>query len=79
MQILAADHPRDAALRTRLLEFGRPVTIGSNAWIGSCAIILPGVTISDDAVIGAGAVVTHDVPPEATAVGNPARLRQTDR
>jgi maltose O-acetyltransferase len=74
VQILAADHPRDPALRARLLENGRPVTIGANAWIGGGAIILPGVTIGEDAVIGAGSVVTRDVPAGATAVGNPARM-----
>jgi maltose O-acetyltransferase len=79
VQILTADHPRDPALRAKLLEFGRPVTVGSNVWIGSGAIILPGVSIGDDAVIGAGAVVTRDVPPGTTAVGNPARLRPSDR
>ena len=75
VQILAADHPRDPALRAQLLEFGRPVTIGSNVWIGSGAIILPGVSIGDDAVVGAGSVVTRDVPPGATVVGNPARVQ----
>ena len=74
-QILTADHPRDAAQRRALLEFGRPVTIGANVWIGGGALILPGVTVGDDAVIGAGAVVTRDVPAGAVAVGNPARPR----
>ena len=75
VQILAADHPRDPAGRTRGLEFGRPVHIGRNVWIGAGAIILPGVTIYDDALIGAGSVVTHDVPAGVTVMGNPARVQ----
>jgi maltose O-acetyltransferase len=75
VQILAADHPRDAAARATGLEFGRPVRIGSDVWVGAGAIILPGVSVGDGALIGAGSVVTHDVPPGATAFGNPARLR----
>ncbi|WP_066721732.1 sugar O-acetyltransferase [Sphingomonas pituitosa] len=73
VQILTADHPRDAALRAQGLEFGRPIRIGANVWIGGGALILPGVTIGDDAIIGAGSVVTRDVAPGATVVGNPAR------
>lgn len=75
VQIYTADHPRDPEERRSGKEFGRPVHIGRNVWIGGGAIILPGITIGDDAVIGAGAVVTRDVPPGATALGNPARLR----
>lgn len=75
VQILTADHPRDPAQRRQMLEFGRPVVIGANVWIGGGAIILPGVTVGDDAIIGAGSVVTRDVPPGATVVGNPARPR----
>jgi maltose O-acetyltransferase len=74
VQILAADHPRDAATRRSRLEFGRPIGIGKNVWIGGGAIILPGVTVGDDAIIGAGAVVNRDVPKGATVVGNPARV-----
>jgi maltose O-acetyltransferase len=73
VQILTADHPRSPADRASGLEFGRPIRIGCNVWVGGGAILLPGVTIGDDAIIGAGAVVTRDVPPRATVVGNPAR------
>jgi maltose O-acetyltransferase len=75
VQILTADHPRDPAERARGVEFGRPISIGANVWIGGGAIILPGVNVGDDALVGAGAVVTRDVPPGATVVGNPAKVR----
>ena len=74
VQLLAADHPRDPAERRAGLEFGRPISIGANVWIGGGALILPGVTIGDDSIVGSGAVVVRDVPPGATVVGNPARL-----
>ncbi|QNI38315.1 sugar O-acetyltransferase [Edaphobacter albus] len=76
VQIYAADHPRDPAIRRVNLENGRPVRIGANVWIGGGAIILPGVTIGDDAIIGAGSVVTRDVPSGATVFGNPARIKR---
>ena len=75
VQIYAADHPRDPEARRRGLENGRPVSIGNNVWIGGGAILLPGITVGDDAVIGAGSIVTHDVPPGAMVLGNPARPR----
>ena len=74
VQIYAADHPREPEVRASGLELGKPVTIGANTWIGGQAIILPGVTVGDDAIIGAGSVVTRDVPAGATVVGNPARV-----
>jgi maltose O-acetyltransferase len=73
VQILTADHPRDPAVRAQMLEYGRPVMIGRNVWIGAGALILPGVSIGDDAIVGAGSVVTRDVAAGATVVGNPAR------
>lgn len=73
VQIYAADHPREAALRGRGLESGRPVVIGTDVWIGGGAIVLPGVTIGDGALIGASSVVTKDVAPGAKVAGNPAR------
>jgi len=75
VQIYTADHPRDLERRRAGLEFGRPVRIGRHVWIGGGAIILPGVTIGDDAAVGAGSVVTRDIPAGATAVGNPARVK----
>lgn len=77
VQILTADHPRDPGDRRAGLEFGRPISIGQNVWIGGAAVILPGVRIGDDAIIGAGSVVTRDVPAGATVVGNPARATKT--
>ena len=65
--------PLDAELRRRQ-EYGKPVTIGSDVWIGGGAIILPGVRIGARAVIGAGSVVTRDVPEGAFAAGNPCRV-----
>ncbi|WP_375408643.1 sugar O-acetyltransferase [uncultured Methylobacterium sp.] len=73
VQILTADHPRDASQREAGFEFAKAISIGSNVWIGGGALILPGVTVGDHAIIGAGSVVTRDVPDGATVVGNPAR------
>jgi maltose O-acetyltransferase len=77
VQIYAADHPRDPTLRREGLELGRPVRIGRHVWIGGGAMLLPGISVGDDAVIGAGAVVTRDVPPGAMVAGNPARRIST--
>ena len=73
VQILTADHPRDPAIRRSGLESGRPIRVGANVWLGAGALILPGVTIGDNAIVGAGSVVTRNVPAGATVAGNPAR------
>jgi len=73
VQIYTPLHPFDAELRRRE-EFGKPVAIGSDVWVGGGAIILPGVTIGSRAVIGAGSVVTRDVPDGVFAAGNPCRV-----
>jgi len=72
-QILTPLHPLDPALR-RKQEFGKPVEIGSDVWIGGGALILPGVRIGARSVIGAGSVVTRDVPEGVLAAGNPCRV-----
>jgi maltose O-acetyltransferase len=74
VQIYTAAHPLDAESRNQGWEVTRPVTIGDSVWIGGSAILLPGVTIGDESVIGAGAVVTRDVPARVVVAGNPARI-----
>ncbi|MFF5296875.1 sugar O-acetyltransferase [Paractinoplanes globisporus] len=74
VQLLTALHPVAAGLRRDKWEAARPITIGHNVWLGGGVTVLPGVTIGDDTVVGAGAVVTRDLPPRVVAVGNPARV-----
>ena len=74
VQLLAADHPRDPHVRRDLLEFARPISIGSNVWIGAAALVFPGVSVGDDSIVGAGSVVTRDIPAGVVAVGNPCRV-----
>jgi maltose O-acetyltransferase len=74
VQIYTATHPLEADVRRSGLEYARPVNIGHDVWIGGGAIILPGVTIGDRSVIGAGSVVVHDVPAAKVVAGNPARI-----
>jgi maltose O-acetyltransferase len=74
VQVYTATHPLDWRVRRQWVESARPVVIGSDVWIGGGAILCPGVTIGDRAVIGAGAVVTKDVPPGVLAAGNPSRV-----
>jgi maltose O-acetyltransferase len=73
VQIYAATHPMDAQLR-QTQEYGKPITIGSDVWVGGGAIICPGVTIGSKTVIGAGSVVTRNIPDGVFAAGNPCRV-----
>ena len=72
-----AGHPLDASVRNEGLEFARPITIGNSVWIGANVTVLPGVTIGDKAVIGAGSVVAKDIPPGVVAVGVPCNVVKT--
>jgi maltose O-acetyltransferase len=74
VHIYTAHHPLDVPTRASGLELASPVTIGNDVWIGGGAIILPGVTIDDGAVVGAGSVVTRDVEASVIVAGNPARV-----
>jgi maltose O-acetyltransferase len=76
VQIYTPMHPMNAVLR-REREFGKPISIGEDVWVGGGAIILPGVQIGNGAVIGAGSVVTRDVPDGVFAAGNPCRVIRT--
>ncbi|MFB4284143.1 MULTISPECIES: sugar O-acetyltransferase [unclassified Nonomuraea] len=77
VQLLTPTHPVDPELRRAKWEAARPITIGDNVWLGSGAIVLPGVTIGENTVVGAGAVVTRDLPANVVAAGNPARVIRT--
>ena len=72
--IFAVAHPMEAAGRRDILGIAKPITIGDDVWIGGNATVLMGVTIGKNAIIGAGSVVTHDVPENAVVAGNPARV-----
>ncbi len=74
VQLLTPTHPVDPDLRRSGWEAAEPIVIGDNVWLGGGVIVLPGVTIGNDTVVGAGAVVTRDLPARVVAVGNPARV-----
>jgi maltose O-acetyltransferase len=74
VQLLTPTHPIDPELRRAKWEAAQPIVIGDNVWLGGGVIVLPGVTIGENSVIGAGAVVTKDIPANVVAVGNPARI-----
>lgn len=69
-----AEHPLDAKLRNTGLEYAKPIKIGNNVWIGGSVTVLAGVTIGDNSVVAAGAVVTRDVPEDVLVAGCPARI-----
>lgn len=74
VQIYTATHPMDWQERATGLEYAKSITIGSDIWIGGSAIICPGVSIGDRTVIGAGSVITKNIPPDVFAAGNPCRV-----
>lgn len=79
VQLLTATHPVEPRARRDTWESAAPITIGNNVWLGGGVIVCPGVTIGENTVVGAGSVVTRDLPPNVVAVGSPARaLRPVD-
>ena len=74
VSVYTAGHPVHPAARGTMYEYGIPVKIGNDVWVGGNSVILPGVTIGDGTVIGAGSVVTKDIPSGVIAAGNPCRV-----
>lgn len=72
--LATAGHPIEPALREKGYQYNAPIRIGKNCWLGAGVIVLPGVTIGDNTVIGAGSVVTRDIPSDVVAVGSPCRV-----
>jgi maltose O-acetyltransferase len=79
VQLLTAAHPIEADPRRDGWEFGKPITLGDNVWLGGGVIVCPGVTIGDNTVVGAGAVVTRHLPADVVAAGVPASVRRSIR
>jgi maltose O-acetyltransferase len=77
VQLLTALHPVEPGPRRDKWEAAKSIAIGDNVWLGGGVIVLPGVTIGANTVVGAGAIVTRDLPPNVVAVGNPARVIRT--
>ena len=77
VQVYTATHPLNHIERASGLEYAKPITIGEDVWVGGSAVICPGVTIGDRSVIGAGSVVTKDIPADVFAAGNPCRVIRT--
>ena len=74
--VCTAGHPINAKLRKQVYEFNIPIHIGKNVWIGANCVILPGVSIGDNSVIGAGSIVTKDIPSNVVAFGTPCRVQR---
>ena len=74
VQLLTPTHPIEPDPRQAKWEAAEPIAIGDNAWLGGGVIVLPGVTIGENTVVGAGSIVTKDLPPNVVAAGNPARV-----
>lgn len=72
--LYTAGHPIDAVIRNEHYEYGKPITIGNNVWVGGNVVFNPGVTVGDNAVIGSGSIVTKDIPSNVIAVGNPCKV-----
>ncbi|MEZ8543822.1 sugar O-acetyltransferase [Vibrio splendidus] len=72
--IATGTHPISPELRLKAAQFNVPVRIGNNVWLGAHTVVLPGVTIGENSVIGAGSIVTKDIPANVVAVGNPCRV-----
>lgn len=80
VSLLTAAHPIDAAIRNEGLEYGLPINIHNNVWIGGNVVVNPGVTIGSNSIVGSGSVVTKDIPENSIVVGNPAKvLRKIDQ
>ena len=72
--ICAGTHPVSPRLRAKGLQYNKPVRICAGAWLGACCVVLPGVTVGRNSVVGAGSVVTRSIPADCVAVGNPCRV-----
>ena len=72
--LATANHPIEPGLRRKGYQYNKEVHIGNNVWIGANTVVVPGVTIGDNSVIGAGSVVTRDIPANVVAVGSPCRV-----